>query len=96
MGTMSQNQLFQKQKCTFMGHALAHLYQRPPRSLSKFGLALDALLISDNKYNRERLLKNCTLLDLFLDCKPDFQSHRVGFRPDPSCIDQSHTLTIVL
>jgi hypothetical protein len=96
MGPMSQNQLFQIEKCTLMGYTLSHLYKTFPRSLSKFGLAFDALLVSDNKHDSESLLKNGTHLDLFLDCKPDLQSHRVRFRPDPSCIDQSHTLAVIL
>jgi hypothetical protein len=84
MGTVLENELFQVQKCTFMGHALTNLNEGPPGSLSKLGLALKALLIPDDENYSEGLLKDGTLLDLFLNGHTDLESHRVGFRPDPA------------
>lgn len=93
---MLENKLFQVQKSALVDDALTDLYQCLPRTLTKFCLTFEALLVSYDKGCSERLLQNSALLDFFLNGKADLQSHGVRFRPNPTRIDEPDSLAVVL
>ena len=56
MSTVFENELLQVQKGSFVTDTLSDLNKRLPRTLSKLGLAFDALLVTNNENDSERLL----------------------------------------
>jgi hypothetical protein len=87
-----QNELLQIEKGSLVANTLPDLHERSPGSLTKLGLAFNALLAAYNKYHNKSLLQNCTRLNFFLDRELDFEPHRMRFRPDPTSVHQSDPL----
>ena len=86
MGGMFQDELFQVEKSTFVRDLLAHLYDSSPCVGCKTLCTIWALVVCNNVFKFERLLKDGPLKRFLLNRDFHFYSPRMGFRPDEAGI----------
>ena len=86
---MFQDELFEIEESSFVRNLLAHLYDGSPRVGCETLRTIRALVVRNYIFDLESLLENSALERFLLDSDFDFDSPRMGFRPDEAGIYDS-------
>lgn len=89
MSGMFQNELFEVEESPFVGYLLTHLYDSSPCIGCKTLCTIWTLVVCHDVFNLEGLLEDGPLKRFLLDGYLDFDSPRMGFRPNKAGIYNS-------
>ena len=89
MSGMFQDELFEVQESSFVRDLLAHLHDGPPCVGCKTLCTIWTLVVCNDVFNLEGLLEDGPLKRFLLDSNFDFDSSRMGLRPNKAGIYDS-------